>query len=300
MPDLPPRPATAANAAYRRSFYARWGRENVVVLGRTRFAEYVPIRHRLSVKRSWGGPEDYLLESRRLTVDEDQLLILNEGATYGSRIASRLQVLSMGVFFRPGLAPEMQAALRQSTAQWLDRGPLAESGPQPGFAENIRPVQGAVGRRLDAMRAAIEAGEDDELWLEEQMQALLAAMWQDETQWRARSQALHGMSASQHAELLRRVDAATDCLHSRYTESLTLDDLAQAARLSKFHLLRAFQRVHGQTPHQMLTQQRVQAARRLMDATELSLDEVARMSGLGTRQTLWRQLRKPAGLTKTP
>jgi AraC-like DNA-binding protein len=125
-------------------------------------------------------------------------------------------------------------------------------------------------------------------------------MWQDETQWRTRSQALAAMSASQHAELLRRVDAATDCLHSRYTEALSLDELAQAARLSKFHLLRAFQRVHGQTPHQMLTERRLQAARRLMQGTELSLDDIARMAGLGTRQTLWRQLRRSAPLTKTP
>ena len=146
MPDLPPRPATAANAAYRQRFYARWGRENVVVLGRTRFAEYVPIRHRLSVKRSWGGPEDYLLESRRLTVDENRLLILNEGATYGSRIASRLPVLSMGVFFRPGLAPEMQAALRQTARNGWIAARRVSPALTPGFAENIRPAQGAVGR----------------------------------------------------------------------------------------------------------------------------------------------------------
>jgi hypothetical protein len=33
LPDLPPRPETAANAAFRRRFYVRWGHENAIVCG---------------------------------------------------------------------------------------------------------------------------------------------------------------------------------------------------------------------------------------------------------------------------
>ena len=36
FPDLAPRPETAANAAFRRRFAARWARENVVFLASTR------------------------------------------------------------------------------------------------------------------------------------------------------------------------------------------------------------------------------------------------------------------------
>ena len=36
LPDLPPRPETPANAAFRRDYVARWGKENTVLCGRTR------------------------------------------------------------------------------------------------------------------------------------------------------------------------------------------------------------------------------------------------------------------------
>lgn len=31
MPDLPPRPLTAANAAFRADYFARWGKENLIL-----------------------------------------------------------------------------------------------------------------------------------------------------------------------------------------------------------------------------------------------------------------------------
>lgn len=50
MPDLPPRPETAYNAAARREFYRRWGHENTVVCGAAQYAEYAAMRQTCSVK----------------------------------------------------------------------------------------------------------------------------------------------------------------------------------------------------------------------------------------------------------
>jgi hypothetical protein len=55
LPDLPPRPETPANAAFRRDYVARWGKENTVLCGRSRLAEYPRVNHPLSIKMAWAG-----------------------------------------------------------------------------------------------------------------------------------------------------------------------------------------------------------------------------------------------------
>ena len=294
LPNLLPRPTTPANAAFRRWFYERWGRENAVVLGHATRIEFPPHTQALSVKRAWGGQEDYLLPSRRVAVDDDHFLILNQGAHYGARIASPRPVLSMGVFFRPGMAAGLAAASRAGAIGALDEGTEAPRR-DAGFAEHLRPVDAATGARFDALRDAVLAGEDDEQWLEERLQALLLALLRGEPGWRERSSRLADVCRSAHAELLTRVDRATDCILSCHTQALTLDEIAAAGRLSKYHLVRVFRQVHGETPMAMVARARARTAERLLRDASLTLEEVAELSGFGSRHTLFRQLRRHCG-----
>lgn len=293
LPDdrLAPRPG---NEAFRAWFYARWGRENAVVTGTKVRAEFAPFTQALSVKRALGGTEEYLLPGRRLAVDERRTLVLGAGATYGARIAGDRPVTSFAVFFRPGLVEEVAAAARMSRVRALDQGDAPASRPVV-FEESLRPADGCVAARLDALRVAIEAGEDDEAWLEERLQALAAALLGEERGWRARAERLSDLGRAPRIELLARVDRATDHLLTHRAEAVTLDDLAAASRLSKCHLLRAFRAVHGTTPMAMLARERTQLALRLLADPELSLEDVAARSGFGSRQTLFRQLRRHRG-----
>jgi len=294
LPDLSPRPRTPAQAEFRRWFYERWGRENAIILGRATRAEYPPFTQTLSIKRAWGGSEDYLLGARRLAVGGTHCLILNEGAHYGARIASPTPVTSMAVFFRPAMAQQLAGAATQSAQQLLDAEHEASSG-ECRFAEHLRPLSPALDQRLSRIRDAVAAGEDGEQWLEEQLQALLWEMLASERGWHTRALALKDMCRSAHLELLARVDRVTDYIISCQNQPLTLDELAVVARLSKFHLVRLFRRVHGLTPMAFLTRLRARAAERLVLDTTLSLDEVAELSGFGSRQTLFRQLRRHSG-----
>ncbi|MGM9484074.1 helix-turn-helix domain-containing protein [Roseateles sp. NT4] len=302
LPDLAPRPLTATNAGFRQWFAEHWGRENAIVMGWSREVEFPPHTQTLSIKRAWGGEgEDYLLTDRRLRVDAGHCLILNQGGHYGARIQSREPVLSFGVFFRPGMAAEMAHAARQSLPQALaadgELGSLAL-----GFAEHLRPAGGALGAELASLRDAVLAGRgeslgdaDDEAWLEERLQSLLWRMLEAEPGWRSRSGQLAGLSRGQHAELLARLDRATDYMLSCQAEALSLDDIAAVARLSKYHFVRCFRALQGCTPMAWLARQRTEQALRLLQDATLSLDEVAARSGLGSRQTLFRQLKRRGG-----
>jgi AraC-like DNA-binding protein len=302
LPDLAPRPLTLANAGFRRWFGEHWGRENAVVMGHAREVEFPPHTQTLSIKRAWGGEgETYLLEGRQLRVAAEHSLVLNEGRHYGAQIRSRQPVLSLGVFFRPGLAEELAHSARRSLAQVLDdetqTGRVAHS-----FAEHLRPAEGQVGAQLEALRDAVLAGRgespgdpQDEAWLEERLQSLLWAMLEAEPGWRQRSDRLAGHSRHHHAELLARIDRATDFILSCHARPLDLDTIAGVARLSRYHFVRLFRAAHGCTPMSYLARVRARTALRLLDDPSLSLDEVAERAGLGSRTTLFRLLRRHCG-----
>lgn len=293
VPDLPPRPLTAANAAFRRWFYARWGKENAVILTHTRDVEYPPYQQVLSIRAVWNGAEHFDLGHRRVSVDDDSYLVLNR-RTYGSTVATLRPVGAISVFFRPGMEREIAAAQRQSLAQSLD-APDAVDPCSMEFAEHLRAHDAQVTPQLRALRTGIEEGIDDEQWLEEQLQQLLAAMLNAERGVRRRPERLRDLSRSTRDELQRRIDRATDFIHSAYARPLTLDDVAAAARLSKFHLVRLFKRAHGVTPIAFLGRKRGRVAQRLIAASDLPLDEIAPMAGFGSRVSMFRQLRSQFG-----
>jgi len=67
-----------------------------------------------------------------------------------------------------------------------------------------------------------------------------------------------------HQDTVIRLLRARDAIHARYPEPLSLAQLAREAALSPFHFLRLFRAAFGRTPHQYLTQVRLEAAKRLL------------------------------------
>lgn len=89
---------------------------------------------------------------------------------------------------------------------------------------------------------------------------------------------------------------ATDFIHSHYELPLQLDDMAQAARLSRFHLTRLFRQVLGVTPHAFLLNKRLSVARRLLTNCDSDLNRIAIDSGFGNRWSLFRSLQAQHGV----
>ncbi|HEY9027114.1 MAG TPA: helix-turn-helix transcriptional regulator [Burkholderiaceae bacterium] len=92
--------------------------------------------------------------------------------------------------------------------------------------------------------------------------------------------ALHATSPT--APLARddeRARAAMLHMDAHGTQDLSLDDLARAADLSPFHLLRVFRQAIGITPHQYLMRVRLQRAITLLRDTQMPIIDIAYASG---------------------
>jgi len=286
MPDLSP-----ANTHYRAWFYSHWGRENCLILGRSRQAEYNRFRQRLSIKMASGGRERYFIGSRTVAVDDDNYLILNEGQTYGSVIRCEREVESFSIFFRPGLIEEVWGAMGVGSEQVMERqGPAIARTPE--FQEHLSPHDTTVTPILHFIRHHIRSGVDDEQWYEEQLQVLAARMLTQQRRARTQALSIRCVKPSTRAEIHRRIALAVEFIHSSYERDIGLDQMAAAACMSVYHFMRLFRQVHGMTPMEFLYRKRVRAAQRLFDMCELPVREIATRVGFNSRATFYRQWKR--------
>jgi AraC-like DNA-binding protein len=287
MPDLPPRPLTSANAAFRDMFYRRWGRETCLVSGSGTHFEYGTHEQTLSIKAAWGGGERYFMREREVTVDDDHWLVLNEGRAYGSRVHARRPVTSFAIFFRQGLAGEVAAQRRRTLHSALD-APGASAAPLE-VSEHLRPHDAVVSRRLRAMQAEAVAGERSEAWLEQQALLLLDELLDASAAERPPG---HDKSNTARRELLRRLRLAADYIDTCHADPIDLQDMAAVACLSRYHFVRHFRELHGITPYAYLLRKRARVARRLLGGGEHDRERVALLCGFANRFALARALER--------
>lgn len=249
----------------------------------------------LSLKAAWGGREHFFVGSRRLSVDDDNYLVLNEGAHYTCVADAAIPVRSFSVYFRPELVSGILDAMTIAPRQSID-GRSQGATRAPWFGEHLRPHDAWVTPVLEGLRAFIDAGGADRDWYEDQLRILLMRLVESERRFRQAANDILMVQSSTRDELLRRVRTAADYIHSNYTRPISLDDIAAAANLSKFYLVRLFGQVLGTTPHAYLRRKRLTAARRLIEHSDLCLAEVADLVGFGSRSAMFRQLRQQFGV----
>ena len=138
MRSLPRPKDLQRDCDFRRSFYAVWGKVSAVLDAQETDVQYMPYEQRLSIKACWGGEEQYFIDGRAVTVDDDNYLIFNDRRTYASVIRSVRPVRSFSIFFRPGFAEEVLGGMLTPQDRILDRSGDAERRSVE-FAEHLRP-----------------------------------------------------------------------------------------------------------------------------------------------------------------
>ena len=95
--------------------------------------------------------------------------------------------------------------------------------------------------------------------------------------------------AHAHRERLRIARAYMD---RHYGAPLTLGGVSREAGFSPYHFIRLFRATYRQTPHQYLIQRRVEQAKELLRATDMSVYDICFEVGfvsLGSFSTLFRR-----------
>jgi AraC family transcriptional regulator len=98
---------------------------------------------------------------------------------------------------------------------------------------------------------------------------------------------------------LARVDAkrVADYIEAGLSSALNIRELAAVARMSPFHFARKFKEQFGLSPHRYVMARRLELARRLMLACDLSIKQIAGRCGFYDQSHLTRLYRANFGIT---
>lgn len=91
-------------------------------------------------------------------------------------------------------------------------------------------------------------------------------------------------------DLYRRLWRARLLIDSSFDRPLNLEALSRAACFSRYHFIRMFKRAFNRTPHQYLTEKRIERAKELLASSRLSVTDVCFEVGfqsLGSFSTLF-------------
>jgi AraC-like DNA-binding protein len=102
--------------------------------------------------------------------------------------------------------------------------------------------------------------------------------------------------AATRRELMRRLTLGGDFIQTRYRDAVLLKDIAAAAHLSPFHFLRVFKTVYRISPSEYLSRKRYDAALRLLQQSNWSMNMIADHVGFGSRTSMYRHLRAYYGV----
>ncbi|MET0704629.1 MAG: AraC family transcriptional regulator [Mycobacterium sp.] len=98
------------------------------------------------------------------------------------------------------------------------------------------------------------------------------------------------MTSATLSRVIDYIDAYTQ-------DSITLDDLAREANLSKFHFLRAFVATMGMTPHRYLVEIRMARAAELLTVGDQTVSAIAALCGYSSSARFSANFRQHYGTT---
>lgn len=99
--------------------------------------------------------------------------------------------------------------------------------------------------------------------------------------------------------LTHRVLKARDYIYDNRTEKITLDDVALAACVSKYHLLRTFRSIFGITPLHLHLRLKTMLAKEYMESNGTSITQIAEKLKYPDLQSFSRQFKLLTGKTPT-
>jgi AraC-like DNA-binding protein len=100
---------------------------------------------------------------------------------------------------------------------------------------------------------------------------------------------------STREELYRRLFLAESYMQDNFSDPLTIDELAKAACMNKFHFLKSFKQRYGLTPHQYLIRLKLKHARILLQTGKYSVAGVCRLIGFESPATFTHLFKKTHG-----
>jgi AraC family transcriptional regulator len=236
----------------------RFGRDNLVLhaAGRKHVVSGFP--GPLSIKTVIDGQVSWTVGGRDLVVDSNSFLILNDGQEYSMNVDAPRPVETCCAFFRKGFVEQIAQDATTSLQASLE-APSRDAPPLQFLSRLHRDPSRLILSRVRTLAERCETQQQPSSF-EEDFLVLsrdLLTLYKEIT---AQISRVPAAKASTREELFRRLQIAREYLHSSRDERVSLEMVAKQACLSQYHLHRCFTEVFQRTPHQYLTDLRLERA----------------------------------------
>ncbi|WP_369214391.1 GlxA family transcriptional regulator [Streptomyces flavofungini] len=225
-------------------------------------------------------------------IDADVVAWLRATAPHARRVAS--VCVGAHLLAAAGLLDGRTATTHWSTAAQLAADhPAVTVDPDPIFvrADRGRLWTGAgISACLDLALALVAEDQGEEVALAVARQLVMYLKRQG-------GQSQFSVPLSRPASARRDIDALRSYIADHLEEDLSAAALAARMCLSERHFARVFKQETGTGAADYVESARVEAARRLLEGTDHSLEQVATASGLGSVETLHRAFRRQVAST---
>jgi AraC-like DNA-binding protein len=230
-----------------------------------------------SVKFCLSGEEVYRIEGRTRVLRPGQFLIVEAGSEFEVRTPRPDETIGLCVYLGAEAAPS------------AGREPLGRV-IEGSAAEPLAPLLSRYARIL-AGRPEAGAGLAPRI-----VQEVTVGAQDYVSTFANRLERLRSVKRSTRIETLQRVERARAFIHDHGDRPLTLDQVADAAALSRFHLARSFAEVHGLPPLAYHRRLRLESAARLLRDDAASATELAERLGYGSLSAFTRAFRQTFGM----
>ena len=232
-------------------FYSSELCESTLFRFSTDYLEVEPHVGAFSLKLVLSGEEQYFFGRRTVTLSPGRFLLVNNGDSYSSRINSPTDSLS--IFYRDDEISIASSSIFNSDKYLLDNGPSTDTRREVARISNqITPI---IRHRILAMIASLDR--IDREAIAEQAMFLLLDTLQNHWQIVPPTALMEIRRRSTRDELVLRVLRARNVIDDLHGMNVTLDLLAETACLSRYHFLRIFRDVVGESPIVYARQQKL-------------------------------------------
>jgi AraC family transcriptional regulator len=231
----------------------------------------------LSIKCAFGGKEYYHFGGKTLAVGDGKFLVLNQGAIYSSSIESERPVESFTVNFTPENILEVIGGHASLGKQMDD--PFNPNIEQVEFVEKLYPHNERLFEPLLGIRKFIKENEKNGQAYLELLYATLENMIRLHTDTELEIDDFKAVRRQTKEEMYKRLTVAKDYIDSCFEEDISLHHLSRICFLNTHYMLRQFKKFYKITPHQYLTNRRLQEARVQLLNSNKSVADIVRAVG---------------------
>ncbi|MCO6477519.1 MAG: helix-turn-helix transcriptional regulator [Phaeodactylibacter sp.] len=266
--------------------------DNKIFRSSTAAFEHRTYDTRLSIKYAiGGGKECYSFDGKDHRIPPGHYLVVNPKETVLSRNETDQLTEGLSIFIAENILKEVVNT--HLTTEFPVEPFYPDDKAIPHFLEKVIPAGHSPFGRFVAGLANAPSGYAN--W-EELFYALSFRLCQSQAvHWR-RLHLIQAVRPGTRIEIYHRLERAREFMLDNIGRPLSLDEIARAALLSKYALVRAFKAVYRASPYQFFLQQKIERSKQLLQLG-LPVVEVAYRLGFADHPTFTKRFKKETGIT---